>query len=268
MSPTLVRSRPGDDAAPVEDPRLRARRLEVDAHRRRRRLRAVGALAIGMTVVVAGWQVGHSSVLGVDEIRVEGARTLGVDEVAAAAGIRRGQPLLEVDPAVAAMRARQAPLIADAVVTRSWSGRVVIRVTERVPVATVATGEEQVAVVDATGRVLGLTATPPPDLVPVEGVVAPGVGEHLEAPARDAVGLAAALGPGVRSRVVAVGGDAGGVTLRLRPCGRVLLGQPADRAASLATLTTVLAQVDLQGLDTIDLRVPDAPVLTRSATCT
>lgn len=263
MTPTLLRPRPEVD----EDPRLRARRLEVTTDRRRRRARALGVVAVVATLLVLGWWVAHSSLLGVDTIRVEGNQALGADEVAAAAGISRGQPLIDVDTATAAARARQAPLIADATVAKAWSGTVVIRIVERQPVAVVAAADQR-AVVDATGRVLAVTASPPAGLPLVDGVQAPAVGGTLDQAGRDAVAVAAGLPPGVRSRVDAVSTGQAGVVLRLRPVGTAILGRPEDRSRAITSLATVLAQVDLVGLCRIDLRVPDAPVLTRSTPCT
>ncbi|MCI0346445.1 MAG: FtsQ-type POTRA domain-containing protein, partial [Chloroflexi bacterium] len=134
-------------ALPI-DPRIRARRIAVRRDEGRRRLRRlltlgglVGALAFaGLTT--------RTPLLDVDRIHVEGAQRTAVEAVLATTGIRRGDPLTDVDLERARAALVTLPWVADAEVTRSWSGTIRVRLTERVAVATVAAGERGWALLD------------------------------------------------------------------------------------------------------------------------
>jgi cell division septal protein FtsQ len=79
------------------DPRIQARRDEVEraGHRRRRRWRfaILGALAL----VAAAWFVTRTALLDVDRLEVEGASHLDPEAVRTASGVVVGDPLLDVD---------------------------------------------------------------------------------------------------------------------------------------------------------------------------
>jgi cell division protein FtsQ len=226
-----------------------------------------GVVAVVVTAGALAWGATQSSLLDVDEIRVEGVSSVAADDLVAASGIVQGQPLIEVDVADAAARVRAVPVVAEVRVDRYWSGRIVIRASERVPVAQIPVGDGSV-LVDVGGRVLAASAVPAPDLPRIDGVEAPLVGQQVDDATRDAVAVAVTLSPGTRSRVTSVRPAPDGVELGLRPCGTVRLGSADDHGLALSKLTTILAQVDLTNLATIDLRIPDAPVLTRSTSCT
>jgi hypothetical protein len=55
-----------------------------------------------------------------------------------------------------------------------------------------------------------------------------------------------------------------GIELRLAPAGVVRFGPAEAVGPKLRALATLLARVDLTDVAVIDLRVPDAPVLTRT----
>ena len=77
--------------------------------------------------------------------------------------------------------------------------------------------------------------------------------------------MAGALGGQLRGRVGEIAVVPGGeVVLRLvPPGGEVRLGDADDLPAKLTAASTVLEKADLAGLRVLDVRVPQAPVLTR-----
>lgn len=260
------------------DPRLRARRRAVMRSEGRRRLRRLAMVTAGAGVGVAGWLLALSPLLDVDQVVVRGAQRSEPEMVREATGVAGGQAMatLRLDRAVAAVEAL--PWVATATVERRWPGTVVVSVTERRPTAAVAVaaGDDQVGgsawvLVDDQGRQLAATADPPPELASIDGggeEVRPG--EQLGPTAAGALELVtrlqAALPWGPPRVVVVAGGsleavvrDADGVDQRIR------FGGPTRLADKILALRTLVEQGALDGAGpgmVVDVRVPEAPVLT------
>lgn len=272
---TLERRRQGDEPDVEIDPRIDARRREVLDLRRARRKRRLFVAAVVATLVALVYLATHSALLDVDDVVVTGATHTTDDLIRATTGISPGDHLVSVDTVRAEQQLRALPWVQDATVERSWAGTVTVAVTERTPVVAVAgapavdgTPESGWLLVDHDRRVLAVAPDAPPELPVIRGVVPVAVGQHLDGRADDAIRVAEALSPGVRSRVTAVSIDDGGaILLDLRPAGVVRFGSASDLALKNQSLQTVFGQVDLTCLAAIDLRVPDAPVLTRDRAC-
>jgi hypothetical protein len=136
-----------------------------------------------------------------------------------------------------------------------------------VPVAAVAAGD-RTAVVAADGVVTAVIPSLPatiPTLEVAEVDAQPGA--VVDEP--DLLAVAAALPEAAAARVAAVapGPEPGEVLLALRDGGVVRLGPAADLGDKLVAVVTVLEQVDLTCLATLDVRVPSAPAVTRDPGC-
>jgi cell division protein FtsQ len=269
---------------PPIDPRMRQRRIEVRREEGRRRLKFLCALIAAALVAAAGFGITHSGLLAVHHVEVSGAAHTSREQVLAAAGLSDGGLMIDVHPGQVALRLDELPWVATAAISRHWPTTVKIRITERAPAALVAANPGQVAVVDDTGRVLALG--PAPGGPPVSPGPAPGP------PLPTIVGLDPAGGPGssltdgeplqaalavvaaVRRDVVTsattwittvrVGAD-GELTATMTPSIVIRLGPAEQLDAKLLALRALLEQVNLKGVATIDVRVPDAPVLTRAS---
>jgi cell division protein FtsQ len=271
---TTTRPRPGPARRPVEppvapaiDPRIRARRAQVSRHNGRRRLRRLIDVLLVLGVVAGFAGALRSPLLDVDRIVVTGAGRTGRESVLEAARIHTGDQLMDLDLGAAGHRVADLPWVLDVTVSRGLDGVVRLAVREREPVAVLAVGDRSV-LVDATGRVLG----PPPDGAPaglvglegIDGSFAPG--DRLPDEAATALTVAARLDDRLAGalRTLVVGPE---VTGRLTLGGEVLLGGTERLSAKLRSLATVLDQVDLTCLATVDLRAPGNPVLTRAQGC-
>lgn len=249
------------------DPRIAARREQVERDRGRRRRRwLLPGLAVGC-LVAGAWFASRTALLDVDTVRIESGEHVTEEQIREAAGVAPGDQLVDLDAASIRDRLLALPWVADASVQVEWSGTVSIEVTERQPLAAVedrATGGW--LLVDTEGRVLGPLAEP--GWLVLEGVVPAPVGERLGGPADQALAVARSLTPGVRSRVsaVVVGAD-GEVQLRILPSGEVLFGSATEVEDKVLALRTVFGQVDDRCLATLDVRVPDRPVITRDRAC-
>lgn len=257
---SLAARRPG---LPV-DPRIRRRQIDVRRAQGRRRLRVALTIAASVALLSAAWGTTRSPLLDVDRLVVDGAVHTPESVVQAAASVAPGEAMTDVDRTGAARRLSRLPWVLWADVRRDWPATVRVRLVERTPIAVTRDDAGDWALVDRTGRVLERAAAPPPGLPVVEGVPAAGVpGSRLSAVATDTLEVAAQLPPGLAPRVVAVALGSAGVELRLRPQGVVLVGTAEGAGDKLQAAHTVLGAVDGRTVATLDVRVPNTPVLTR-----
>jgi cell division protein FtsQ len=197
----------------------------------------------------AAWLLYGTSLLGVREIVVDGARIAAPEDVRAAAGVTDGTPLLRLDLGEIADRVRALPPVADVTVRRSFPDTLVITVTERTPAAVVPQ-PGGFAVLAADGVVFHQVADAPAG-VPVVRVQAPGPGDPAT---MAALRVLPALTPQLRqvlAEVVAPSPTA--ITLALTD-GRVVVWGDAEESELKAAVATTL--LDHAG-NTIDVTVPD-----------
>jgi cell division protein FtsQ len=250
------------------DPRIRARRIEVQRGRGRRRLQRL--VDVGLVLAVAaGFALAlRSPLLDVDAVAVAGAEHTSAAVVIEQTEIPLGEQLMDVDLRTAGTRVAELPWVDDVHIHRGLDGTVDVTVTERTPVAMVGAGDAAV-LVDGEGRVLA-PAAEAPDVA--SGLVRfvlpaspPAPGDYLPASADEALALAARLAatPGLGMELVL--GDE--VLGRLSSGIEVRFGAPTNVDAKVRSLRTMLAGVDLTCAAMIDVRSPGSPVLTREEGC-
>ena len=243
--------------APPIDARIRARRVAVarEAGRRRlRRLLVVVALLVATgAVAVVVW----SPFVDVDRVMVAGAGARSA-EVRAAADVDRGSPLVLLDTGAVQARVEELAWVGAADVSRDLPGTLRIRVTRRPPVAYAPRGDGQVALVDTTGVVTGLSPRPPGGLPALVTSVAPPDPGATVTPV-GAARVAGALGPlaGRVARVFVADGEA---ALTLADGVAVRLGDLSRLAEKSRAAAAVLGAAGLPGVTYLDVRVPAAPV--------
>lgn len=247
------------------DPRIRRRRIEVRRHEGRRRLRVLVLVMVVVLLTVSGWMALRSPVLDIDAVEVEGAARTPAELVRRTAGVPDGAPMIDIDEARAARLLEALPWVEEATVERRWPGTVQIEITERKAQAVVGREAGGWELLDRRGRVLEVVPDRPAGLLPIVGI-GPSGGPGSVAPGSDgALAVVAAVSPSLASRVEAVAVIEGGdIELRLKPQGTVRFGPPSDIEPKLRTIETVLARVDLQRLEQLDVRLPASPVLTRA----
>lgn len=249
---------------PPIDPRMRRRRIEVLRQEGRRRLKIIVATGCISALAAAGWASLRSPLLDVDRIDVVGARATPQADVVAASGVLLGVPLIDLDEAAARRGVVDLPWVRTASITRGWPSTVTITVVERAAVAAAPAADSRWALVDSDGQVVAWTNSPRglPALSGIDPAGPPG--SALGARAAGPLRVAIAVPDELRSRLEAVvAGDGGAVELKLQQGGTVRLGTPDQLAEKFRSALSVLAQVDTQGLSTLDVRIPQSPVLTR-----
>ena len=257
-----------DDDEPAIDPRIEARRRDVRTARAVRHRRIALVVAIVVTLVGVAYGITRSALLDINTIDVHAGAHETPPDIRNASGLRPGDRLVDLDLDRAAAAIRAMPWVRDVTIDRSWRGTIDIAVTERTPAAAVHAGAAGWLVVDTDRRVLAVSTVAPDGLPVIEGVASVAVGQTLDPSAQDAITVARALSPGLRTRVIAV--DATVPTqllLTVRPAGVIRFGSADQVEQKIVSLQAVYAQADLTNLCAVDIRVPDAPVLTRGAPC-
>jgi cell division protein FtsQ len=251
------------------DPRIRQRRESVERSRTQKRLRRA-AVAVALVALVAlGAGLLHTSLFEAKVVTVTGSHPNTPETaILQAAGLDHHPPLVSVDPAGVAARVETLPFIASAQVSRHWPDGVTVHVTERVPVAAMATATTGWATLDGAGRTLAVAPARPglPALVvhgpsgtvvqpaPVGGTVAPAADPGL-AVART---LPAAFAAQVETVTVAADGT---VSLALDSNLVVLLGTTSELTAKYEDVAAIIAHAPLRGAHTIDVTVPQSPTV-------
>ena len=250
---------------PPIDPRMRRRRIEVTRQDGRRRLRILVAVGSISVLAAAGWASTRSPLLDVDRIEVVGAKATPQADVVAASGVRQGLPLVDLDESAALRGVVDLPWVRSASITRQWPSTVTITVVERDAVAAAPAADSRWALVDSNGQVVAWTDSP--GGLPPAGRDRPCRASRLGAWAPPPPGCSGwrprcptSSGPGWRPSWPPT---TGAVELKLQAGGTVRLGAPDQLAEKFRSALSVLAQVDTQGLSTLDVRIPQSPVLTR-----
>ncbi|MGA2208045.1 MAG: FtsQ-type POTRA domain-containing protein [Acidimicrobiales bacterium] len=252
----------------MTDPRIQARRVSVARQRGRRRRHRIVAALIVAALCAGGVALVHSSVLGARHVRVSGAPNVPTSRLLAVAGLRGAPPLVDLNPGVIASRVERLPWVLTAEVRIAWPSTVAIRVTERIPVAAIEVPRSggSYAVCDVSGRVLEVVASRPASL-PVIVLSGAGAGEPgapgTSLPVEDRLELqvAAAMPESMVPATTAITASSLGAIVGLTGKLYAIVGDAASLGQKFVSLATVLAHGDLQGITSIDLRVPAAPVL-------
>lgn len=119
-------------------------------------LAAVAAIGVVVVLIVVAY---FYPILGVKDVKVEGAQHADVAAVSEASEISEGDNMLRVDTAGAAQRVSQVPWIDKVTVSRSWPSTISVEVVENVAVGYVMDGDTPSAV-GADGRVFLQGAQP------------------------------------------------------------------------------------------------------------
>ncbi|MCL4423465.1 MAG: FtsQ-type POTRA domain-containing protein [Actinobacteria bacterium] len=258
------------------DPRIRARRIEVNRKRGRRRLHILMALVLITALVVLAWVVVHSPILEAEHVVVKGNVHTPTSEILAVSGLDTHPALLTMNSARMVARIESLPWVAHAALERSWPSGVVVTVKERTAVAELRDGPGW-AEVDITGRVLTEGPSAVPGLV---RLYSPGAttylapGKWLPSTFRPALKAAAALPRSLLAEVAAFEPAPGravdmiltspGAGLRVSGV-TVELGSVSQLQAKYEAVATLLARVNLAGVRTIDVSDPFSPTTSTSA---
>ena len=276
----------GRTTAPPMDPRIGARRAEVEAEAQRERSkRWIHSLLLFLTAIIC-WAVLHSPLVAVDRITIEGL-TGDTDgdlarQVLETSGVTFGEPLVRVNLDDARISVAGLAWVDEVSLHRAWNGEITINVSQRHAAAFVATGTGEILLVDPTGRVLERspvgavsdvrtsTGARPTLILDATADAQPGqwiVGDGLRL-----LDIGAAMPADIAAAVRHIGMTTRGVSAELATFGDpgviVWLGGTEELDAKYAALRALIDATALRCAATVDLRAPNLPVLTRQPSCT
>ncbi len=245
------------------DPRIEARRRDVARSEGRKRLRLLIALSLITLVSIGCLVLLQSSWLDIDEVVVVGGEHTDPAVVRSASGIAVATPLVDLDLMASREAVEALPWVATAEVAREWNGTVTIRLTERIPVLALPTGDGFV-LVDAAGRQLVSLPDRPDWSHVVNGVVASGVpGQPAPTEVHGVIRLLGLLTADQLAEIQSVSVIDRHLVLDRVDGSLVDLGNDSGLSEKLVSYDTIRAEVDLRCVHRIDLRVPTAPAITR-----
>lgn len=229
-------------------------------------------LVFALTVFVlcatfGGYGLTRSPLLDLDRIEVKGVEHTLPDAVREASGFDLQTAMTDLDLTGARARIAALPWVGEVHIRRQWPATAVVRIVERVPVASVR-APDGIVLVDKTARVLDRVESPPaglPRLIVIDPAVAPGETQPHVAPLLSiAVQLTSELRAWVNSLTV---GPDGSPQLRLRDDVPVVFGDAVRISEKLIDLSTVLTRVDLKDICRIDISVVHNPSVARVPNC-
>lgn len=246
------------------DERIAERRRQVRDDRRRSRLRRTVTVAALAVLVLVAAAVERSSLVALQEIRVEGTDRLSPGDVRAASGLVPGTSTLRLRLGAVEDRVRELPLVRDVQASRADPLTVVLDVEERVPVL-VARGSGGEVLVDRDGVVLAPGRHDGLPVVQVTGRL-PRPGARVAALPALANAHAVFVGlPGplrtATAHYEATGPDE--LELVLHQGARVRWGKAERLDEKVRALGAVLQDLGDTPVTVIDVRAPGSPTVAR-----
>lgn len=252
-------------AKPKMDPRMAKRRAAVSEANTRRRFRVLVGVVGVVVFVFAMVGLFRSPLLDVDKVEVKGAKHTTVASILSATGVAtQGHPMIAVDRFALAAKIERLPWVATAVVDRKWPNTLRIRITERVPIGAIG-APGGIALLDGTGRVLGVVADQPKGTVAIisdDKVGTPG--SSVGAGLRGALEVLHALSRPLAEQAETIHqlpGNRPTYELSLRGGVTVRFGDASDLAQKATAAEAVYAVEHAAGT-VIDVRVPRSPAVT------
>lgn len=246
------------------DERIAERRRRVRQDRQRRRLRRTTTVAAGLVLLLVAFAIERSSLVALQEVRIEGTDRLAASAVRSAAGLDLGTSTLRLRLGEVEARIRALPLVRDVSARREDPLTVVISVEERVPVLQARAGEASV-LVDVDGVVLGRGGDGDLPVVRLGGDL-PAPGETVEGRPGLANAHAVYVGlPGPLRTAVAhyEARAADEVDLVLRSGAKVRFGDADRLDEKVRALGAVLEDLGDARVRVIDVRAPASPTVSR-----
>ena len=240
---------------------------ERDGSSRGRSLWLPWTVLVAVVVGVGGFAATRSELLDVDEVQVvlTGDGPLTAAEVVEVAGISTGAPMVTVDLDALAARVRGLAYAAEVVVERDWPSTVRVWVVARLPVVSAVEPKGRIALLDAGGIVLEHVARTDP-LLPTIRVDRFGEPGSLVTRIGPLLHAAEAVSPDLGAWILALSPAGHGVRAEMVGGVMVDLGLGEDYVDEMRSLATVLTWVELRCLESINVSIPQNPVVVRSTT--
>lgn len=116
---------------------------------------------LGVVIVIAWWVLYQSRWFLIEDVKVTGTKRLTVNNVLDQAQVKVGQPLMAADPHKLHDRIMELPVVRQATIERGWPHTLLIKISERKPIAVVPASGSYIWV-DEQGHIAGKSQARPP----------------------------------------------------------------------------------------------------------
>lgn len=225
--------------------------------------RSGAVLAVLFILAIGLFGFFQSSYFRVTELEIEGIKMLDPEEIRMMLAVRGDQHIYSFSLGELEDRLTVDPRVAGVRIIRRLPNRLVIRVTEREPVAVIIQGGV-FALLDAQGRVLSVEGEWPGVAVPaLSGARADTLtlGESLGSPEVDELLRCAELIGDLRHRISEIVREEGHMVLFTTEAVPVMFPLAPEDILRAASILVTMLEEDIDSSYTIDLRVPDRPVI-------
>ena len=246
------------------DERIAERRRLVRQERQRHRLRRTVTVAVALALLLVAYGIERSSLVALQEIRVEGIQRLDADRVRQASQLELGTSTLRLGLGQVEDRVRSLPFVREVRAWRADPLTAVIAVEERVPVIVAEAGGRSV-LIDVDGVVLARGGEAGLPVVRIGGQL-PAPGETVEQ--RPGLANAHAIYVGLPGplRTATAHYEARGpheTDLILHSGARVRFGDAGRLDEKVRALGAVLEDLGEVPVSVIDVRAPASPAVSR-----
>lgn len=247
------------------DPRFEERRRVWARRDRLRRVRwvKIGGLLVALVVVTS--VVLASPLFAIRTFTVEGTVYTSDGSVDEVRRILEGTSVFTADTARARAVLLRDPWVADVRITTHFPSKVVVEVSERLPVVWYVGADNKARIVDARGSVIDVLDGFPTKYLQVKGT-GPAVepGSTADDAYRAAAQLVLALPDEIRPKVTALDlSPAGELSMVLKGDTLVRFGTPVDLQNKLVAVVVLLRRQDPRTIAVIDVSAGDPTVLGR-----
>ena len=253
------------DTSTDVDPRFEERRRAWARRDRLKRVRWLKIAAILAAFFVFMLVVMASPLFAVRSLSFEGNVYTAKPNIEKVRKILKGTSIFTADTSHARSVLLADPWVADVRITTHFPSRVVVEISERVPVVWYVATDNKARMVDARGHVIDVLEGFPTKYLQVKGT-GPAVkaGDVADDAYRAAAQLVLALPDEIRPKVAALDlSPAGELSMVLKGDTLIRFGTPADLQNKLVAVIVLLRRQDPKTIAVIDVSAGDPTVLSR-----
>ncbi|NNN20608.1 MAG: FtsQ-type POTRA domain-containing protein [Acidimicrobiales bacterium] len=246
-------------------PKIKERRIEVIRDQGRKRLRRFSVLLATLAFIGILSAIFFSPITAANSVNISGNYHESKTQILSLTGLDSKPQLISINSQALVQEIDALPWVNTSQVEKVWPDSINVKVVERNPVAYLTIGSQagSYAIVDNNGRVLGVSSTKPANLVELfaQGKIGP-PGSFLSPSLLGALDAITLLPSSMKemTNYVQINGS-GDIIIALNPFGSIDLGAGSDLGSKIATAAAIVSQVPLTAGQTVDVSVPESPVI-------
>ncbi len=246
-------------------PKIKERRIEVIRDQGRMRLRRLSILLAIFAFIGLLSAIFFSPITSANSVNISGNLHETKSQILSVTGLYSKPQLISINSDTLAKEIEALPWVETAQVEKVWPDSINVTVVERDPVAyiSISSTKGSYAEVDSNGRVLEVSTSRPGNLVELllQGKIGP-PGSFLTSSSLGALDAITLIPASIKNMTKYVQIDGSGdIIIALNPFGSIDLGTGSDLGSKIATAAAIVSQVPLTAGQTVDVSVPESPVI-------